>query len=110
MRQPRPLSIGRILFDERPVAAGPGQGQKPAGRGQRRSSAALVDPLLASGGDETIPPSVYPPQREPYNPGELEWGTTPQPSDFEVWTYVNNGKTVWFWMKDGKVDHRSRAP
>jgi len=38
--------------------------------------------------NETTPPSVFVPQREIYNPGGMEWGTTPQPSDFEVWTYA----------------------
>jgi hypothetical protein len=37
---------------------------------------------------ETTPPSVFLPQRESYNPGGMEWGTQPQPSDFEVWTYA----------------------
>ncbi len=33
-------------------------------------------------------PSIYVPQREPYNPGEIEWGTTYMPTDFKVWTYA----------------------
>jgi hypothetical protein len=37
---------------------------------------------------ETTPPSVFLPQREAYNPGGIEWGATPQPSDFEVWTFA----------------------
>jgi hypothetical protein len=45
----------------------------------------LTPAVLAS---ETTPPSVFLPQREAYNPGGIEWGTTPQPSDFEVWTYA----------------------
>ena len=43
--------------------------------------------VIATGSD-TTPPTVFLPQREPYNPGGIEWGTTPQPSDFEVWTYA----------------------
>ena len=38
-------------------------------------------------GNDFTPPSIYHPQREPYNPGGTEWGTT-MPSDFTVWTYV----------------------
>jgi hypothetical protein len=45
----------------------------------------LTPQVLAT---ETTPPSVFVPQRESYNPGGIEWGSTPQPSDFEVWTYA----------------------
>ncbi|MFT3788893.1 MAG: hypothetical protein QM770_22430 [Tepidisphaeraceae bacterium] len=38
--------------------------------------------------NEKTPPSVFVPQRSSYNPGDIEWGTTPQPSDFKVWTYA----------------------
>jgi hypothetical protein len=37
---------------------------------------------------EATPPTIFHPQRESYNPGGIEWGTTVQPSDFEVWTYA----------------------
>lgn len=37
--------------------------------------------------DQT-PPSILIPQREPYNPGGMEWGRKPENSDFQVWTYV----------------------
>ena len=47
----------------------------------------LALPVAQSGTDLT-PPSIFLPQRTPYNPGELEFGNTPQPSDFSVWTYV----------------------
>ncbi len=50
---------------------------------------AQADQVLSSfGGAETTPPTVFLPQRESYNPGGIEWGPTPQPSDFEVWTYA----------------------
>ena len=42
---------------------------------------------IVSGGTDLTPPSIYHPQREPYNPGSTEWGTV-MPSDFTVWTYV----------------------
>jgi hypothetical protein len=38
--------------------------------------------------NEETPPSVFLPQREAYNPGGIEWGATPQPNDFEVWTFA----------------------
>jgi hypothetical protein len=38
------------------------------------------------GGTDLTPPTIYLPQREPYNPGATEWGIN-QPSDFTVWTY-----------------------
>jgi hypothetical protein len=50
--------------------------------------AEIVDPILAGGVEDRVPPAIYPPQREPYNPGEIEWGTAPQPQDMTVWTYV----------------------
>ncbi len=43
--------------------------------------------VVNSGADLT-PPTIYIPQREPYNPGAIEWGTTVMPKDFTVWTYV----------------------
>jgi len=46
-----------------------------------------ADPVLSTGAD-AVPPSIYIPQREPYNPGGYEWGTTPESSDFTVWTFV----------------------
>ena len=45
-----------------------------------------VAAVLASGTDKTGP-SIYHPQREPYNPGAKEWDVV-QPSDFTVWSYV----------------------
>lgn len=45
-----------------------------------------VAAVLASGTDK-IGPSIYHPQREPYNPGAKEWDVV-KPSDFTVWSYV----------------------
>ncbi len=52
---------------------------------------AQTDPALAAAFfvDQT-PPTVFVPQREPYNPGGFEWGATPEPSDFEVWTLAHD--------------------
>ena len=44
--------------------------------------------LAIAGQPDTTPPTIFLPQREPYNPGGFEWGTSPESSDFEVWTYV----------------------
>ncbi|HEY3444811.1 MAG TPA: MYXO-CTERM sorting domain-containing protein [Myxococcales bacterium] len=46
-----------------------------------------ADAVLAGAAD-TVAPTVYLPQREPYNPGAIEWGTQAKPSDFDVWTYA----------------------
>lgn len=42
--------------------------------------------VIGSGNDLT-PPTIFLPQREPYNPGGTEWGIL-QPSNFKIWTYV----------------------
>lgn len=44
--------------------------------------------LVIAGQPDTSPPTVFLPQREPYNPGGFEWAMTPESSDFEVWTYA----------------------
>ena len=59
-------------------------------------------------GNDPTPPSIFPPQREPYNPGGFEWNETePLPSDFEVLTYVYDAsglaavRLYWRTDKDG---------
>ena len=47
----------------------------------------FADAVIAGQSDQT-PPTIFVPQREPYNPGGYEWGTATEPSDFEVWTFV----------------------
>jgi len=44
----------------------------------------LAAPFL---GADLAPPTVFLPQREPYNPGATEWGAAVA-RDLEVWTYV----------------------
>jgi len=44
--------------------------------------------ITSAGGSDTVGPTIYPPQREPYNPGGYEWSDTPERTDFDVWTYV----------------------
>ncbi|MBD3179305.1 MAG: hypothetical protein GF417_06730, partial [Candidatus Latescibacteria bacterium] len=46
----------------------------------------LAGPVI-SGNPDNTGPTIFLPQREPYNPGGSEWNQ-PQPSDFQVWTYV----------------------
>jgi len=56
---------------------------------------------------DLTPPSIYHPQRDPYNPGETEWGVV-QSSDFTVWSYVydvsglSSVKLKYRLDKDGK--------
>ena len=45
-----------------------------------------VSAIVAAGTDQTGP-SIYHPQREPYNPGAEEWEIV-KPCDFTVWSYV----------------------
>ena len=42
----------------------------------------------SAGGSEATPPTIFLPQRDPYNPGDFEFGASPESSDFEVWTYA----------------------
>ncbi len=69
--------------------------------------------LLDAPGAETVPPTIYAPQREPYNPGELEWGTTPTTTDLTVWTFaydVSGISRVELFYRldgDGSVDARN---
>ena len=50
---------------------------------------AQADQVIAGfAGQESTGPTVFLPQRESYNPGGFEWSTSPEPSDFEVWTYA----------------------
>ncbi len=50
-----------------------------------------TDPALeAAFFEDSTEPTIFVPQREPYNPGGMEWGTEPEPSDFEVWTLVHD--------------------
>ncbi|AXJ01992.1 Por secretion system C-terminal sorting domain-containing protein [Cyclonatronum proteinivorum] len=44
--------------------------------------------VVQNGPDQT-PPSIFLPQRTPYNPGGIEWDSQGvMPSDFDIWTYV----------------------
>jgi len=43
---------------------------------------------VIAGHADAVPPTIFLPQRDPYNPGGYEWGASPEPSDFQVWTYA----------------------
>jgi len=45
-------------------------------------------PVLSTKEKDKTPPALYQPQRQPYNPGGMEWGQGPERSDFTVWTYA----------------------
>lgn len=49
---------------------------------------AEAEKVLQGKYDDRVPPSIYVPQREPYNPGGYEWTAEPMSKDFTVWTYV----------------------
>lgn len=42
---------------------------------------------VISNKSDFVGPTIYLPQREPYNPGGTEWNT-PMSSDFQIWSYV----------------------
>jgi hypothetical protein len=68
-----------------------------------------ADAAIAAAGSalDTTAPTIFVPQREPYNPGGYEWDSSPMPSDFEVWTYIDDVSGVsdvklrWRTDKDG---------
>jgi len=52
---------------------------------------AAAKSVIDAAGDnfsDKTPPTIYKPQREPYNPGGIEWDAAPKPADFTVWTYA----------------------
>lgn len=54
----------------------------------KASNAAVAKAMnVVNSGNDFTPPSIYHPQREPYNPGGTEWEVV-MPSDFTVWSYV----------------------
>ena len=48
---------------------------------------AFADAVIP-GHTDTVAPTIFLPQRDPYNPGGYEWNSTPEASDFTVWTYA----------------------
>jgi len=56
-------------------------------------------------GNDPVGPSIFPPQRNIYNPGGKHFNeTTNQPSDFQVWTFIDDVSGVaqarLFWRTD----------
>jgi hypothetical protein len=43
--------------------------------------------VINAGGSDLTPPTIYIPQRQPYNPGGTEWGIA-QSNNFTIWTYI----------------------
>ena len=74
-----------------------------------------VADLLTNPGAETVPPTIYAPQREPYNPGELEWGAVPTTSDLTVWTFaydvsgLSRVELVYRFDSDDRVDAQNHT-
>mgnify|MGYP001026372485 CR=1 FL=1 len=48
---------------------------------------------LLDGAVDRVGPTVFAPQREPWNPGGTEWGIV-QPTSFQVWTLVDDAAGV----------------
>jgi len=63
----------------------------------------FADAVLAGQPDST-PPTVFLPQRNPYNPGGYEWGTSPEASDFEVWTLAYDVSGLTSVTRKWRVD------
>jgi len=76
---------------------------------------AEIDPMLSGVTTESVPPYIYPPQREPYNPGEIEWGTEPTTSDLTVWTFaydtsgLSRVELFYRFDSDGVVDAQNHT-
>lgn len=52
-----------------------------------RASNQAINLTQNIGGFDNTPPTIFSPQRDPYNPGGTEFGIQ-QPNNFKVWTYV----------------------
>jgi hypothetical protein len=70
---------------------------------------AHADAVIA-GQPDTTPPTVFVPQREPYNPGGFEWSTSPEPSDFEVWTLAYDVSGLTSVTLHWRVDNDGTNP
>ncbi len=57
-------------------------------RGSNLAVAEADQVIAGFTGSESTPPTVFLPQRDTYNPGAYEFNATPEPSDFDVWTYA----------------------
>lgn len=73
-------------------------------RASNAATAAADAALAAAFFQDTTEPTVFVPQREPYNPGGFEFGAQPEPSDFEVWTLVHDYSGVQSVTLKWRVD------
>jgi len=86
-------------------------GQDPWDSHPTRAANMAVDEAgwVIGSGPDTVGPTLFPPQREPYNPGGLEWGQT-QPSEFTVWTFAYDQAGVNDCTLYYRVDHDGANP
>ncbi|MEM1330368.1 MAG: GC-type dockerin domain-anchored protein [Planctomycetota bacterium] len=64
-------------------------------RGANQAVSLAEQAIATSSAADPEPPTVFAPQREPYNPGAFEWDLSQRmPSDFEVWTLVDDASGV----------------
>jgi MYXO-CTERM domain-containing protein len=47
-----------------------------------------AEDVIVGAGTDPAPPTIYMPQRQPYNPGAFEWTSSPESTEFEVWTFA----------------------
>ncbi len=55
-------------------------------------------------GIDNTPPTIFSPQRDPYNPGGTEFGIQ-QPSNFKIWTYVFDKSGLKSVKLKYRIDH-----
>jgi hypothetical protein len=66
-----------------------------ATRGANLSMIEANKVIAAHPGNDPMGPSIFPPQRKIWNPGGKHWNeATLQPSNFDVWTYVDDASGV----------------
>jgi len=71
---------------------------------------AHADAVINTNGPvDPIGPTIFLPQRNPYNPGGLEFGQQ-QPSDFEVWTYIYDVHNVFNAVLKWRIDADGANP
>lgn len=48
----------------------------------------LAKAVLEQGFSDRLPPTIFGPYRQPFNPGAFENRTDPEPNDIKIWSYV----------------------
>ena len=74
------------------------------------NQAVIYADAVISGQADNVAPTVFLPQREPYNPGGYEWGGTTESSDFEVWTYAHDVSGLTSVTLKWRVDNDGANP